>query len=62
MKSARVVAIRDPYRSVEARALVPSTPKRPVDHRPKRARVIQSSLRYCTDYDTGLYIREYDGR
>ncbi|MDQ2954973.1 MAG: hypothetical protein M3R18_08580, partial [Pseudomonadota bacterium] len=66
----RVFDVRDPYRPVEVGALVPPAPKRLIDHRPNRARVVQSTdvfvdktgLLYCTDYNAGLYIMEYDGR
>jgi len=65
----RVFNIRDPYQPKEVGALVPPTPERLVDHRPKRARVIQSAdvfvdqggLIYCTDYNAGLYILEFGG-
>jgi hypothetical protein len=65
----RVFDIRDPYRPVETGALVPPAPARLADHRPGRARVIQSAdvfvdaggLVYCTDYNAGLYIMEYGG-
>jgi hypothetical protein len=48
---------------------VPPPPARLADHRPGRARVIQSAdvfvdaggLVYCTDYNAGLYIMEYGG-
>ena len=62
----RVFDIRDAYRPKEAGALVPPKPARMVDHRPKRAQVIQSAdvcvdstgLIYSTDYNGGLYIIE----
>jgi hypothetical protein len=65
----RVFDIRDPYRPKEVGALVPPAPQRLADHRPNRARVIQSAdvfvdqggLIYCTDYNAGLYILEYGG-
>jgi hypothetical protein len=65
----RVFDIRDQYRPVEVGALVPPQPKSLVDHRPNRARVIQSAdvfvdragLIYCTDYNAGLYIMEFLG-
>jgi len=66
----RVFDVRDPYRPIEVGALVPPAPKRLIDRRPNRARVVQSTdvfvdktgLLYCTDYNAGLYIMEYDGR
>jgi hypothetical protein len=65
----RVFDIGDPYRPVETGALVPAAPARLADHRPGRARVIQSAdvfvdaggLVYATDYNAGLYIMEYGG-
>jgi hypothetical protein len=65
----RVFDIGDPYRPVEVGALVPPPPALLADHRPGRARVIQSAdvfvdaggLVYCTDYNAGLYIMEYGG-
>lgn len=65
----RVFDIRDQYRPTEVGALVPPAPARLVDHRPNRARVIQSAdvfvdrggLIYSTDYNAGLYIMEYRG-
>jgi hypothetical protein len=65
----RVFDIRDQYRPVEVAALVPPAPRRLVDHRPNRACVIQSTdvfvdrngIVYCTDYNAGLYIMEYQG-
>jgi hypothetical protein len=61
--------IRDRYRPVEVAALVPAAPDRLVDHRPGRARVIQSAdvfvdasgIVYSTDYNAGLHIMEYGG-
>ncbi len=66
----RVFDIRDQFHPVEVGALVPPQPARLVDHRPNRARVVQSTdvfvdrngLVYCTDYNAGLYIMEYIGR
>jgi len=65
----RVFDIRDQYHPVEVGALVPPRPRRLVDPRPNRARVIQSTdvfvdrngIVYCTDYNAGLYIMEYAG-
>lgn len=65
----RVVDIRDPYRPVEVGAYVPPQPERLVDHRPNRARVIQScdvyvdkqGLVYANDYNGGLSILEFKG-
>jgi hypothetical protein len=65
----RVFDLRDQYRPVEVGALVPPAPARMMDHRPNRARVIQSAdvfvdndgLIYCTDYNAGLTIMEFDG-
>jgi hypothetical protein len=65
----RVFDIRDARRPVEVGALVPPAPARMMDHRPNRARVIQSAdvfvdaagLIYATDYNAGLFILEYDG-
>ena len=65
----RVFDIRDRYRPVEVAALVPAAPDRLVDHRPGRARVIQSAdvfvdasgIVYSTDYNAGLHIMEYGG-
>ena len=66
----RVFDIRDQFRPLEVGALVPPQPPRMVDHRPNRARVVQSTdvfvdrngILYCTDYNAGLYIMEYIGR
>ena len=60
----RVFDIRDQYRPSETAAFVPPAPRRLVDHRPNRARVIQScdvfvdrqGLVYSNDYNGGLYI------
>src|SRR5258706_4093569 len=65
----RVFDIRDQYRPSETAAFVPPAPRRLVDHRPNRARVIQScdifvdteGLVYSNDYNGGLYILEYHG-
>src|SRR4051812_16197615 len=59
----RIFDIRDQYHPVEVGALVPPQPERLVDHRPNRARVVQSTdvyvdrngIVYCTDYNAGLY-------
>ena len=64
----RVVDIRDPFRPVEVGALVPPPPARVMDTRPNRARVIQSAdvfvdaagLIYCTDYNAGLHVMEFN--
>ena len=56
------------YRPVEVGALVPPAPRRLMDTRPSRPRVIQSAdvfvdadgLIYSTDYNGGLYIMEFD--
>ncbi|MBX6324117.1 MAG: hypothetical protein IRY94_20060 [Rhodospirillaceae bacterium] len=65
----RVFNIKDPYRPVEVGALVPPQPPRLMDHRPNRARVIQScdvfvdkqGLVYSNDYNGGLFIMEFRG-
>jgi hypothetical protein len=66
----RAFDIRDPRRPAEVAAWVPPAPTRMMDHRPNRARVIQSAdvfvdaagLIYATDYNAGLFILEYQGR
>jgi hypothetical protein len=65
----RAFDIRDPFRPRDVGAFVPPAPTRMMDHRPNRARVIQSAdvfvdaagLLYCTDYNAGLYIIEFGG-
>jgi hypothetical protein len=65
----RVFDIRDQYRPNEVGAWVPPAPTGMMDHRPNRARVIQSAdvfvdksgLIYSTDYNAGLFILEYTG-
>ena len=65
----RVFDLRDPYRPNEVGALVPPAPERLMDPRPNRGKVIQSAdvfvdsrgLLYCTDYNAGLYVLEFDG-
>ena len=59
--------IRDQHAPAEVGAWVPPAPARMMDHRPNRARVIQSAdvfvdaagLIYSTDYNAGLFILEY---
>jgi hypothetical protein len=66
----RVFDIRDPRKPVEVGAWVPPAPLRMMDHRPNRARVIQSAdvfvdaagLIYATDYNAGLFILEHQDR
>jgi hypothetical protein len=65
----RVFDIRDARHPIEVGAWVPPAPGRLMDHRPNRARVIQSAdvfvdtvgLIYSTDYNAGLFILEYGG-
>ena len=64
----RVFDIRDQYRPVEVGAFVPPAPASMVDQRPGRPRVIQScdvfvdanGLVYSNDYNSGLYILEFN--
>jgi len=66
----RVFDVRNERMPVEAGAWVPPAPVRMMDHRPNRARVIQSAdvfvdaagLIYSTDYNAGLFILEFEGR
>lgn len=66
----RAFDMRDPYRPVDAGALVPPSPRWLMDTRPNRPRVIQSAdvfvsaegLIYTTDYNGGLFIIEFDDR
>ena len=59
----------DTVAPAEVGAWVPPMPARMMDHRPNRARVIQSAdvfvdaggLIYSTDYNAGLFILEYRG-
>jgi hypothetical protein len=65
----RVFNISDASKPKETGAWVPPAPAQMMDHRPNRARVIQSAdvfvdkagLVYSTDYNGGLYILEYNG-
>jgi hypothetical protein len=65
----RVFDIRDAARPTEVGAWVPPAPARMMDHRPNRARVIQSAdvfvdaggLIYSTYYNAGLFILEFEG-
>ncbi len=65
----RVFDVSNQYRPEEVGALVPPPPLRLMDHRPNRAKVIQSAdvfvdaqgLIYTTDYNGGLYILEFRG-
>jgi len=62
----RVFDIRNARAPIEVGAWVPPQPVRMMDHRPNRARVIQSAdvfvdaagLIYSTDYNAGLFILE----
>lgn len=65
----RAFSIKDPKNPVETGVWVPPIPDRLADHRPNRARVIQTTdvfvdkagIVYSTDYNGGLYILEYNG-
>jgi hypothetical protein len=65
----RVFDIRDQYHPVEVGAMVPPAPAHLVDPRPNRPRVLHSAdvfvdkngIVYCTDFNAGLYIMEYQG-
>lgn len=65
----RVFDIRNQFQPSEVGAFVPPQPARLMDHRPNRAKVIQScdvfvdahGLIYSTDYNGGLYIVEFGG-
>jgi hypothetical protein len=64
----RVFDVRDQYRPVEVGAFVPPSPRKLIDRRPGRPRVIQScdvfvdsqGLVYANDYNGGLYILEFN--
>jgi hypothetical protein len=63
----RVFDIRDQYHPVEVGAMVPPAPSRFVNPRPNRPRVLHSAdvfvdkngIIYCTDFNAGLHIMEY---
>ncbi len=63
----RIFDISDQYRPTEVGAFVPPAPQKLMDHRPNRAKVIQScdvfvdrdGLVYANDYNGGLYILEF---
>jgi len=65
----RAYDISNPYQPKETGALVPAAPTRLMDKRPGRPKVIQScdvfvdaqGIIYCTDYNAGLSIIEYQG-
>lgn len=65
----RVFDINNAQAPIEVGAWIPPRPRRLMDHRPNRARVIQSAdvfvdgagLIYSTDYNAGLFILEYGG-
>jgi hypothetical protein len=60
----RAFDISDPFRPNEVAAFVPPAPRRTLDHRPNRPKVIQScdvfvdakGLIYSNDYNAGLFI------
>lgn len=65
----RVFDISDAHRPQEVAAFVPPAPNRLIDQRPNRPKVIQScdiwvsadGLVYASDYNSGLFILEYQG-
>jgi hypothetical protein len=65
----RVFDIADAAHPREVGSLVPPAPTTMADHRPNRARVIQTAdvfvdaagLIYATDYNAGLYVMEFGG-
>jgi hypothetical protein len=65
----RVTDISNPFQPKEVGAFVPPEPKRLVDTRLNRAKVIQScdvlvtkdGVIYTTDFNGGMYILEYNG-
>lgn len=65
----RAFDIKDAKTPIEVGVWVPPAPQRLMDHRPNRARVIQSAdvfvdaagLIYLTDYNAGLFILEFGG-
>lgn len=65
----RVFDIRDQYHPIEVGAMVPPAPKKLVDPRPNRPRVLHAAdvfvdrngILYCTDFSAGLYTMEFTG-
>jgi hypothetical protein len=65
----RVYDIDNPFHPVEVGACVPPAPKKLVDPRPNRPRVLhladvfvdKNGICYCTDFSAGLYTIEYKG-
>ena len=65
----RAYDISDPFHPVEVAACVPPAPKKLVDPRPNRPRVLHSAdvfvdkngVCFCTDFSAGLYSIEYKG-